>query len=70
MTNKEIKKWLKRCGSTDSLCDGCPFRNVRKYTQETLTVILNARYQQRAIPRRAICPGCYNRPHIFITHKP
>lgn len=25
MTNKEIKKWLKRCGSTDSLCDGCPF---------------------------------------------
>ena len=25
MTNKELKKWLKRCGSTDSLCDGCPF---------------------------------------------
>ena len=25
MTNKEIKKWLKRCGSTDSLCTGCPF---------------------------------------------
>ena len=25
MTNKEIKKWLKRCGSTDSLCAGCPF---------------------------------------------
>ena len=24
MTNKELKKWLKRCGSTDSLCDGCP----------------------------------------------
>ena len=25
MTNKELKKWLKRCGSTDSLCTGCPF---------------------------------------------
>lgn len=25
MTNKELKKWVKRCGSTDSLCDGCPF---------------------------------------------
>ena len=28
MTNKELKKWLKRCGLTnniDSLCDGCPF---------------------------------------------
>lgn len=28
MTNKELKKWLKRCGSTNninSLCDGCPF---------------------------------------------
>ena len=25
MTNKELKKWLKRCGSSDSLCDGCPF---------------------------------------------
>ena len=25
MTNKELKKWLKRCGATDSLCDGCPF---------------------------------------------
>ena len=25
MTNKELKKWLKRCGSTDSLCAGCPF---------------------------------------------
>lgn len=25
MTDKELKKWLKRCGSTDSLCDGCPF---------------------------------------------
>lgn len=25
MTNEELKKWLKRCGSTDSLCDGCPF---------------------------------------------
>lgn len=25
MTNKELKKWLKRCGSPDSLCDGCPF---------------------------------------------
>ena len=24
MTNKELKKWLKRCGSTDSLCTGCP----------------------------------------------
>lgn len=26
MTDKELKKWLKRCGSTDGLCDGCPFR--------------------------------------------
>ena len=25
MTDKELKKWLKRCGSTDSLCTGCPF---------------------------------------------
>ena len=25
MTNKELKKWLKRCGSTDSRCTGCPF---------------------------------------------
>lgn len=25
MTNKELKKWLKRCAATDSLCDGCPF---------------------------------------------
>lgn len=25
MTNEELKKWLKRCGSTDSLCTGCPF---------------------------------------------
>lgn len=25
MTKKELKKWLKRCGSTDSLCTGCPF---------------------------------------------
>ena len=25
MTNKELKKWLKRCGSPDSLCTGCPF---------------------------------------------
>lgn len=25
MTNKELKKWLKRCGSADSLCTGCPF---------------------------------------------
>ena len=25
MTNKELKKWLKRCGATDSLCTGCPF---------------------------------------------
>lgn len=25
MTDKELKKWLKRCGSTDSLCVGCPF---------------------------------------------
>lgn len=25
MTNKELKKWLKRCGATDSPCDGCPF---------------------------------------------
>lgn len=28
MTDKELKKWLKRCGLTnniDSLCDGCPF---------------------------------------------
>lgn len=28
MTNKELKKWLKRCGLTNninSLCDGCPF---------------------------------------------
>ncbi len=25
MTNKELKKWLKRCGSADSMCDGCPF---------------------------------------------
>ena len=25
MTNKELKKWLKRCGTNDSLCTGCPF---------------------------------------------
>lgn len=25
MTNEKLKKWLKHCGSTDSLCDGCPF---------------------------------------------
>lgn len=25
MTNKELKKWLKLCTSTDSLCVGCPF---------------------------------------------
>ena len=23
MTNEELKTWLKRCGSTDNLCDGC-----------------------------------------------
>lgn len=26
MTKKELKKWLKRCGSNDRLCDGCPFK--------------------------------------------
>ena len=25
MTNKELKKWLKLCASTDNLCVGCPF---------------------------------------------
>lgn len=25
MTDKELKKWLKRCGTNDSLCVGCPF---------------------------------------------
>ena len=25
MTNKELKKWLKRCAANDSLCTGCPF---------------------------------------------
>lgn len=25
MTDKELKKWLKRCAATDSICDGCPF---------------------------------------------
>ena len=26
MTDKELKKWLKLCASTDSLCVGCPFQ--------------------------------------------
>lgn len=26
MTKKELKKWLKRCGSNARLCDGCPFK--------------------------------------------